>query len=309
MKQAWIAFVLCLGCFPWFSLSSLAAPNVILITLDGARYKEVFRMKSVLPKIKKKVSEGQIFEYRNVRIANRVGISLPGYISIMSGEFEKRCMQNECKNTTHSTFFDGLIDHYGFDPRDLATVASWENIGRAIELTPGRIYRDIGIQDEDKNDLPPWIGSRWDSRTFEHGLKYLEEKKPRAFYLSFVESDEYAHKHEYSNYVAAVQTLDDRLEKIQSLLSTMGEYGDETSIVVTTDHGRGKWWMYSIHGAPWGGAGHAWALVVPSPKYLREKKLERLSLRKYSHTQIRPTLETLLGLKPVKGRSLVKFVD
>lgn len=265
----------------------------------------MFHKRGIAPHLRAREEQGKAFAYRNVRIANPVGISLPGYMSILSGARERRCKTNECRNTSHSTFFDGLIDHYGFDPKDLATVASWRNIGDAIEFRRGRIYRDIGAQHEDQNDLPPWHGSRWDIRTFEHGMKYLEEKKPRAFYLSFVETDEYAHQHNYKKYVGAIQKFDERLETLITKLQSMGEYGDETSIVITTDHGRGHGFLYYMHGASFGGAGHAWAFVIPSPKLLREGKIRKSLRLKYSHTQIRPTLEHLLGLKPLSGYSLV----
>lgn len=300
MKQAWIAWIL-LG----MSTSSVAAPNVILITIDGVRYEEMFKKPGIIPKLRSRVASHKALGFKKVRIANPVGISLPGYMSILSGEFERKCKLNTCKNTSHSTFFDGLIDRYGFNPNELATIASWRNIGDAIELNPGRIYRDIGVQSDDQNDLPPWHGSRWDFRTFEHAQKYLIEKKPRALFLSFVDTDEYAHQHQYKKYVNAINEFDDRLENLIQLLESMGEYGDETSIVITTDHGRGHGFLYYMHGSQIGGAGHAWAFIIPSPKLLREGMIQRTKKQKFSHRQIRPTLESLLGLKPIQGKPLI----
>jgi hypothetical protein len=316
-----------------FLSSAVASENVIFITLDGVRYQEFFggvqkparatrpRGTELFPSLKAQVKEGSAWLYgdgiRNgvFKVGNRAGMSLPGYRALLSGEFEDRCRTNRCPNIDRETIFDSLSQR-GFSPEDLAVFASWSGMGRALESTPGKIVRDV-----DRDDYPrdgaspeelkiaegvkqldranrPWWGARRDVYTYALGKLYLERHRPRFLYLSFLDADEHAHANRYRDYTDSLLRYDAWIKELRRVLDTMGDYGANTSIVITTDHGRGKGALWFMHGRRIRSAFRTWAAVIPSRRILEGARAHPRVSENFSQVDIRPTLEKLLGLEP-----------
>jgi hypothetical protein len=317
-------------------------PNVLLITVDGVRSQEVYygvqkpnqanlsRGTELLPELKKAVKAGEAISFPTVWVANRTAISLPGYRSIFSGEYESTCRNNKCARTKRRTIYDDLIDQ-GFSRFQLASITTWPKIAYANESVAGQIFQNAGykqyvdelpmsVDDEAflkvvNQDIvkhtPKWKG-KWDRQTFEVAMYHLKKYRPRLMNISFGDADEYAHRFNYYMYSRAIKRLDERLKLIREELDEMGEYGRNTSIIVTTDHGRGNGIFWSQHMNILKTSDRAWAFVFPSRAILEEKSLRPDSGRRYSHLDIRPTIETLLGVQPKQspkntGKSLVIF--
>jgi hypothetical protein len=335
-----------------FTPLARADGNVILITIDGVRFQDFFggvRMphraelprKTVLfPEIQAIARRGEAFVFGDRRhhgkmwVANTAGISLPGYRGILSGEFEDRCRENDCPNIDRETIFDSLAET-DIPSEKLGAIASWGPIGRALQSRSGKIARSVAFEDFPeislpagerrtvdalielaRKDVPEWYGSRKDIYTYELGLRYLQAAQPRFFYWSFVDSDEYAHLDEYRSYAFSLLRYDQWIGNLRKTLARMGKYGDETSIIVTTDHGRYPGPLWTGHGGRVGGSLRTWAVVIPSARHLRERALEVRKAKSYSHVDIRPTIEMLLDLPndlpsrssaKRKGKSLVQL--
>ncbi|MDH4468986.1 MAG: sulfatase-like hydrolase/transferase [Bacteriovoracaceae bacterium] len=316
--------------------------NVILITIDGVRFQEIFhgvrfpeiaqeeRGTELLPKLKRLEKLGKVISFPRMHIANKMAISLPGYRSLLSGEFENICKWNRCPNTFRKTIFDDLFES-GISKEKLATFASWKQLALAIESQPGRITRNIEfepyfepnltpreerflneVNEKMRTDLPPWRGSRYDKYTFALSKFYLQKHRPRFLYIQLVDSDEYAHERKYKKYLNSIRELDDRIDELLKILNTMGSYGKNTSIVITTDHGRGRGFLWPIHLSAFTSANQVWSYVLPSKKILDNHQLKYQNLRRKSHLDIRPTIEFLLGVPPKSGgantgRPLIEF--
>lgn len=321
--------------------------NLIFITLDGVRYHEIFngvqksrqagepRKTPILPNVDRVFREqGFVFGDRNrsggstMKISNRISLSQPGYRSILTGEFEQQCRSNDCGMIERETVIDRLMDE-GLAPQEVATFASWNVIDLCLESRNSRSVKSVAfdsiqglpaiesahfekIVEQARADRPSWGGSRRDQYTFEMGLKYLKQYRPRFLYLSFVDTDEYAHEGDYPGYVRALREFDERFVILMRTLESLGEYGKETSIVITTDHGRGRWFLWKNHSKEWIDSTRVWALVLPSIGLRERSQVERVAKKRYSHVDIRPTLETLLGLSPRearrdRGESLVRI--
>jgi phosphopentomutase len=82
-------------------------------------------------------------------------------------------------------------------------------------------------------------------------------------YVAFGETDEWAHSRRYDCYLDAANRNDAFLRTLWQTLQSMPEYAGRTSLVVTTDHGRGsteKDW--TDHGKDTDGAEFVWMAVM-----------------------------------------------
>jgi arylsulfatase A-like enzyme len=113
-----------------------------------------------------------------------------------------------------------------------------------------------------------------------------------------LDSDEFGHLNRYREYTDSLLRYDRWIAELREALDEMGEYGRNTSIVVTTDHGRGRSFFWAAHGPNYSNSFRTWAAVIPSDRNRVELKVHRRNSREYSQLDIRPTLEQLLGIAP-----------
>ena len=298
-------------------------PNVVLFTWDGVRTREFFKGTGLFHTPQLKRSErGEIFstfwaqhadqgivlgKRKGYKIASSIAISLPSYQALMVGHATK-CRNNKCGAIQEETVLESIRSNLQLPRKDVAVFASWTKILSAVasdtnQIThgvyPGSLESSLSdskmdmIQKKAMEDLPNWHESRKDQYTFDLGMHYLKKHCPRVLYLSLVDSDEYGHAKDYPNYVKTLRTYDQYLDQLIKTLEGMGEYGKQTTIIVTTDHSRGAGPLWVGHG-----------ITEESEKevflYARGRgvKAKGISSRKASHVNIRPTLEYLMGMKP-----------
>jgi hypothetical protein len=314
--------------------------NVILITWDGVRIDEFLghpdlglmpdAPKQLLPYFWHDLAPlGQVYGNTErgdyMTIANLSFISMPAYLGIFAGS-PQLCEDNECPRQSTPTFLERLRLGLGLTKDQVATFASWEGIARAVESEVGATFVNAGQVDapvhasddptdsatqelfsQSKKDPPPWSDARFDRYTWRGAMNYLDQHQPRLLYISLDDADGWGHQVEYGHYVEALQNYDQWLKGLVDKLATMGEYGRQTCIIVTTDHGRGLGHHWSTHsnGHPYSGLVMMYAgcplasqpVVFAPPSGIT------------THLDIRPSIEALFGLEPHQcwlcGRSLV----
>lgn len=70
-------------------------------------------------------------------------------------------------------------------------------------------------------------------------LDELKTNKPRVLYISYGETDEWAHAGFYRSYLDAAHQVDAWIKEIWDFVQNDPQYKDKTALVFTTDHGRG----------------------------------------------------------------------
>ena len=306
--------------------------NVIVVTVDGVRWQEVFR--GVDGKLDdqdfapifnwlrgKGNTEGFLWgdpRWRDdVTVANKSWSSLPAYQSIFAGATQP-CNSNACGRTKVQTLQERLTDSEGarFSHANVATIASWEKIALAVGHDEGSSFVNAGneplfdgeideelksLNEQQKKDLPPWGGSRKDKYTFAHALRYLKVHEPRFLYISFVDADEWGHRGNYAEYVKSLRFYDEALLTLTKTVDAMKDYGESATLIVTTDHGRGSMSDWSEHGSGFPGSDKIWIYgrnALTSGSQEGDKIARSHAPRKITHLDIRPTVEALFGLKP-----------
>lgn len=276
-----------------------AGPNVILVMWDGIRWQEFLGNRpdpalaagdqaEVFPRFWSALSaQGAVYGDESLgsrmSVSNPATLSLPGYQSIMAGSTQP-CFSNDCPRIGVETFPQRLVRELGLPPAKVATVANWVKMALAVEKSTGTTYVDAGAGGVSRPDAPTWAAA----------LDLLRGERPRFLFISLGEADDLGHAGDYPGYLAALRRYDRWLEELIGVVDGMGDYGKRTTILLTTDHGRGVGADWKSHGwRPW--AGRVW-LYARGPGVRGVGRLGKGPA--HSHADIRPTVESLLGLKP-----------
>ena len=270
------------------------------------------RREALLPFLWQVVAkEGQIFgnaaKGSSATLTNGRKFSYPGYNEILAGFGDPRIDSNRKNPNPNVTVLEWLDGKDAFRGR-IAAFSEWDcmpfivNEARSGLLVNGGIepLRGDGLTDREKllNEVLlettwPHDDQRSDALTFLMGLAHFERTRPRVLYLSFGETDEWAHEGRYDLVLRSARAIDGYLRRLWEVVQSMPEYEGKTSLVLTTDHGRGsgpKEWR--DHGEKVEGAESIWIAVLgPDTPALGE----RASAAAVTQGQVAATVAALLG--------------
>jgi hypothetical protein len=300
--------------------------NVVLVTVDGTRWQEIFGgadrarapslacagAASLLPNLHALAAAGVAVGDAGAPVVSSGPnfVSLPGYREIVTGRASDGCADNECAPIDEPTLLDELARERPAD--ELMVVASWERIARAASAQAGRISVSAGRHEGAGRErlrvdaaasqaldegaaaraYPGWAGYRPDRFTMSLAREALRQRRPRFLWVALGDTDEYAHRGDYRGYLEALRAADRFVGELWQLLGSLGEYGAETTLVVTADHGRAD--DFVGHGrAP--ESARVWLIAaggaIPTAGTIAARRTTRLR-------DIAPTLRVLLHLPP-----------
>lgn len=201
-------------------------------------------------------SQGQILgdtsKGSRVRLTNGLWFSYPGYNEMLSGAADPRVDSNDKIPNPNVTVLEWLNRRPAFAGR-VAAFGSWDvlpsilNTGRSgIPVGSGftpvpapRTERERAIN-ELATDLPPyWSYGPFDAPVVYAALEALRTSQPRVLYLMLGEGDEWAHAGRYDLYLDATLRADRFIQRIWDTLQSLPAYKGRTTMLITTDHGRG----------------------------------------------------------------------
>ena len=89
-------------------------------------------------------------------------------------------------------------------------------------------------------DLPRyWEYGPFDAPIVYAALESMRSQRPRVLYVMLGEGDEWAHEGKYDLYLDATRRADAFIQRIWDAAQSMDGYAGRTSLILTTDHGRG----------------------------------------------------------------------
>ena len=253
---------------------------------------------------------GNVNKGSSVQVANRYRFSYPGYSEILTGRaLDGQVKSNDDIQNPTPTFLEFVRRKWNLSPEQVALFASWETFQFIGEHTPGSIFINAGLRDPKMARVPermreitrmqydaltPWDSARHDAFTFEMALEYLKAVHPKLMYVAFDETDDWAHSHRYDRVLEMLGFVDRSLARLWNWVQGSREYRNNTTLVVTCDHGRGstvKDW--NDHGEKIPGDEQIWvAFIGPDTPAAGEAANTPLV-----HQQdIAPTILELLGI-------------
>lgn len=285
------------------------------------------RRSALMPFIWKEVVKmGQIHGNRRlgskVNLTNDMWFSYPGYNEILTGRADdKNIYSNDKIPNPNETVLEQFAKRYGTSR--VAAFGSWDVFDAIVNQERSGIYTNCGfepssdfpltLQEELLNELQrqipsPWGSVRLDGFTHQFAKAYLKKHQPDLIYISYGETDDFAHNGDYESYLKSAKNTDALIEDLWNYTQKNDYYRDKTTFIITTDHGRGTNPIDSwrSHGKKITGSDQTWFIffgngVAPMGELKRESQL-------YTN-QIAATVRMLLGLSQKEGRSYGHPID
>ena len=286
----WTAFAILFFQYSIVKAQDYKTENIILVTLDGMRWQEVFQgadsllvgdqalvknPKSLVkdfwddsPQKRRELlmpffwntlaNEGQLYGNRSygnkVDNSNKMWVSYPGYNELLSGfADDKRITSNDKIDNPNVTLLEYLNQMDEFKGRVLA-FGSWDVFPFIINEKRSGVPVNAGFDFAEGENLTPeevltnklqaeirgpWDGVRLDAFTQSYTMSALKNKKPKILYISYGETDDWAHDNQYDQYIWSARQTDAYIKEIWDFVQSHAQYKDKTTMIITTDHGRG----------------------------------------------------------------------
>ncbi len=256
-------------------------------------------------------NNGQLYgnrDFKNkVNITNLSKISYPGYSEILTGYSNLKFNRNlpiENKSTNILEYLNSQDDYRG----KVAAFSSWNILPYILNEKRSNLLVNSGYEMLDEtidtnnviiNTVQQSIfkktNTRYDLLTYISAKEYIEHNHPRVTFIGFGETDKYAHEGQYDQYLQKANQVDKFIADLWYYVQTDPFYKGNTTLIITTDHGRGKKAStWHTHGLFTKGSGETWlALLGPGIINIGEMKSEQQIYPK----QIAQTVAAILGLK------------
>ncbi len=341
-----------------FSLPSMAqqkTENIVIVTLDGMRWQEVFggadsailwntkytkdsagtigkfwtgdkenRRKKLFPFLWNVVAkQGQLYGNRNagskVNNANPYQYSYPGYNELFTGYPDTAVSFNDKTLNKNSNVLEFINQQKKYSNK-VAVFATWDAFPYIFNKWRSGIYVNADADSlqfsNDKlsliNDMQflttrP-IGVRPDMLTYFAAREYFKSYQPKALYIAFDETDDFAHEGQYDQYLKSAYAEDRMIEDLWNLIQSSTKYRNKTTLIITCDHGRGDIikdnWQH--HGKKVPEAGQIWiAALGPDTAPAGEVKTEGQLYQE----QLAATFAKLLGFNFVANHPVAAPIE
>lgn len=224
----------------------------------GNNYDE--RRKKLMPFLWSSIERnGQIYGNRdfnnNVDNANPYWFSYPGYNEIFTGYPDTAINSNSYPPNPNTNLLEYLNTLPKFKNK-IAAFGAWDAFDRilneqrsnipvysAFDLFGGTTptENEKMINTLSKDSYKPF-GEEECLDVFTHyaAFEYLQVRKPKVLYISYGETDEWAHSGHYKDYLHAVSMVDKWIHDLWNYIQANRYYQNRTAIFITTDHGRGN---------------------------------------------------------------------
>jgi hypothetical protein len=222
---------------------------------------------------------GNVTKGSSVQVTNRYRVSYPGYSEILTGRAQDEQIKgNDPVQNPTPSFLQFLKEKNRLSPEQVAVFASWDMFHYIAQDKPGALFVNAGYERsrlpqnspraEELNRLQFEArfapdSARHDAFTFGLAMEYLDKQQPEHLYISFDETDDWAHARRYDHVLRSLQYFDQALSELWGYIERSPKYRNSTTLVITTDHGRGSTLAdFSGHGPKVPGDEQIWAAFL-----------------------------------------------
>ncbi|CAN5561374.1 hypothetical protein BH10ACI2_BH10ACI2_01180 [soil metagenome] len=203
-------------------------------------------------------SQGSIAGNRELKSSvlttNKMFFSYPGYSEILTGQAHDDVIHsNGFGQNPYPSVLDFLQSKLKLGANQVVDFSSWDVMNRIATNKPGAFLVNAGYEPYESANkeiadisrtqfqtLSPWPSVRHDYYTFKLALAHMKAYHPRVIHIGLGETDDWAHDKNYERVVDALNLTDGFFAELWSFLQSDAKYRGKTSIIITTDHGRGN---------------------------------------------------------------------
>ena len=261
--------------------------------------------------------QGQLYGNRErgsmASVTNGYAFSYPGYNEMITGKGDRRIDKNEFGPNPNVSVFEWLNKQPDLAGK-IEVFGTWETFkdifnekrshlpvhaGWNIDLGTGspyddRVFRELlrtttRFDDEDLDDSLLQISL----------LEGIRKTHPRVFFVGYGETDNWAHAGRYDLVLESAHLFDGFVRQLWETMQAMPEYKDQTTFIITCDHGRGSGLVeWKEHGVEEKGSENVWIAVIgPDTAPMGE----RVNAAPVTQSQIAATIAALLGKDFTQG--------
>jgi hypothetical protein len=250
---------------------------------------------------------GNQYEGSVARVTNPMWFSYPGYNEMASGAADPRINSNEFGPNPNITVFEWLNTRPGFGGR-VEIFGTWatftdifngkrsglpiragESLVEAADMSPrGRLLTELYRTTTRLEGSDPYD-------SFLHVVlrDHLRTHRPRVLFVGYGDTDTWQHVGRYDAFLETAHSFDAFLADLWRQVQAIPAYKDQTTLIVSTDHGRGsgpaEW---KDHGTEQKGSENIWIAVIgPDTAPLGERR----AVSAVTQSQIAATIAALVG--------------
>jgi hypothetical protein len=255
-------------------------------------------------------AHGQIFGNQArgsiAHVTNGFAFSYPGYNEMLSGHPDPRIDSNEFGPNPNETVFEWLDSQPDLHGQ-VSVFATWNTFKDIFNVRRSHLPLHVGWD-------VPYPGTRdarqallnrvfatttrmddedlYDAFLQVPLLDFLRTRHPHVLFVGYGETDNWAHAGRYDLVLHAAHDVDRFAAELWSTLQAMPAYRDQTTFILTTDHGRGSGTVdWKEHGIEQPGSENVWIAVMgPDTPALGE----RSNVAPVAQAQIAATVAALL---------------
>jgi hypothetical protein len=254
---------------------------------------------------------GQIYGNQHkgsvAQVTNGFKFSYPGYNEMSTGYPNPAINSNEFGPNPNGTVFEWLNDKPEFHGQ-VAVFGTWNTYNDIFRAKRSGLFVRAGW------DLP-WAASltpqeqglktlyetttrvedddAFDSFAQEDLLDYLQTHSPRALFVGYGGTDDWAHEGKYDLVLQAAHQDDQHIAELWNTMQAKPEYRDQVTFIITCDHGRGSGLkLWRDHDKNIEGAENIWIAVLGPDTPATG---ERINVPRVTQSQIAATIAALLG--------------
>lgn len=221
--------------------------------------------------------QGQLYGNREresrVNVRNLYKISYPGYNELLTGYADPLPILNAPQYNRNTSVLEYLNGLPSFKDR-VAAFTSWNVFpfilnNRRCGLMENSGYAALndtaeGVQlvNEVQDKVEQKYKTRYDLLTFFTAREYIRQHHPRVVFLSLGETDEFAHKGQYDLYLQQLANVDKMIAELWYYVQTDPFYKNNTTFLISTDHGRGRAEKWTTHHSFIRGSGEIWLAML-----------------------------------------------
>ena len=212
-----------------------------------------------------------------VHLKNRWRVSYPGYSELLTGRVEdEQITGNKAVYNPNQTVLEFIQQARGLDFHQVAVFASWDVMPFIVQRSENTLFTNSGFDAYETNDpvlmeisklqfetRTPWDSVRPDAYTKLFAFDHLGRYRPDLLYMSLGETDDWAHDKRYDRVLEAIHQADEYLRQLFAWIQRESDYKGQTTVLITTDHGRGRTpFTWQHHNDKLPGARSTWLAVV-----------------------------------------------